>query len=268
MEYDEVMRRDPLLKVRNSSRSDRTRLFFATIAVLVLFIGDIFTGGALRNVMRSAVLSLSGATSAAAAAVVTSGVFASSHALEIENQDLKQKLAALEARDTQLVVNELSRSELESLAHIATGTPGISVPIVSSLIASPYGTFLIGAGTLEGVQTGNAVLLPDGYAIGRVSEVRSHTAVVEEIFAQGIITDARIGSTQVKVTGSGGQNAYAQAPRGALVQTGDIVIAPSLVRPIGVVGSVASSSAEAYQEVYIRIPDNVGAAQYVFVVGL
>lgn len=268
MEYDVAMRRDPLLLSQNSRSTDRTRLIIATVLVLVVFVGDSLSGGLLRSWMRSAVLSISNASSAAGAAIVTSGIFASNHALELQNQDLKLKLASYEARDTQIAVNEQQRNELEALAHIATSTPGISVPIVSSLISSPYGTFLVGAGIAEGVRTGSAVLLPDGYAIGRVIEVRSHTAVVEEIFAQGIATDARIGTTQVKVMGSGGQNAYAQAPRGAVIQMGDIVTAPSLVRPVGIVGSVASSSAEAYQDVYIRLPDNVGAVQYVFVVGL
>ena len=160
------------------------------------------------------------------------------------------------------------RQELESLAHVASTTPGISVPIVSSVIASPYGTFLIGAGTTHTIQSGSLVLTPQGFAVGRVTEVQSDTAVVQELFAQGIKTDARIGATPMQVIGSGGENAYAQAPRGASIQIGDMVNAPAFSHPVGVVGVVASSSAEAYQDVYIRLPDNLSALQYVYVVRL
>ena len=250
-----------------STGSGRRRLLLATAFVILLFLIDLVTGGKVRAIVRDGAAAVSLTLHHMSAGISASGYFASHAALASENQSLKAHVAALAERAALTTALQEQVATLESLAHLAQSTPGVSAPVASSFIASPYGTFLIGAGSAEGIAPGALVLSGSGFVIGRVTDVGKGTATVVEIFAPQHSIDALIDGSPVTVKGAGGGNAIAQVPHGVTVTVGDPVTAPEFQgRPIGVVGHFDTDPSSAATQVYIGSPVNRAALQYVFVI--
>lgn len=253
----------------NSYRRNNTnrRLIVATLLVLVLFCADLLSGGMLRREVRSFGSQISQGVSRAGSAISGSGFFSSRASLEAQNRVLNEQIMQYQERSAGYDVLLAENVQLRSLVHLASQRPGLTAPIVSSVLSSPYGTFLIGAGTADQIARTNLVLTAGGFVAGTVSDVGMHTSTVQELFAPDASVNAVIAGTSVSVTGSGGGNAHALLPRGARVAIGDAVLSPQLGgRAIGIVGAVASSTASASQDVYIRLPVDIGSLQFVYVV--
>ncbi len=249
---------------RNESRR---RLWAATALVIFLFLVDIFSGGRIRAEVRALGSTFSRWGNAVASSITGSGFFSSRASLAAQNQSLRDELSQYQEEAAARTATEQENAQLRDLVHLAQAVPGITAPIVSSVSASPYGTFLIGAGEAEGIVRGEVVLTASGFVVGRVSDTASHTAMVSEILAPGAALYAVIGASTVSLQGEGGGNGHANAPRALSIHTGDPVTAPEFgARPIGVVGEVASSSASASQDIYVRIPVNLESLQFVYVV--
>ena len=253
-------------------RNDARRPLIAVTALVVfLFLADLLSGGVLRHAAHSAAAEVSRTVNAAASAVGASGIFATRASLEAQNRVLSQQLAALQERAAAYSVLAAENDQLRTIANLPSRPAGITAPVVSSVIASPYGTFLIGAGSADGVRSGSIVLAgstdESAFVIGTVSDVGAHTSTVQETFAPGATLDTVIAAAAVSIEGSGGGNAHALIPRGVHVVVGDAVMAPGLgARAVGIVGNIASSSASATQDLSIRVPVNIGALQFVYVV--
>jgi cell shape-determining protein MreC len=238
----------------------RRRLFFATLLVLVLLGADVLSGGALRATVRSAALQ----GHAMLRAFDSSGYFARKHELEKENASLRVALAHARAEAASASTLKSENDALRALVGVAPEGEGVSAPIVSSLGASPYGTFIVGAGSADGVEVGDIAVAAGGFVVGRVAEVTSFSAVIAAVFAPGTKTDAIIADTAVEVEGRGGFNARATMPRAIPVQEGDAVFALTYgARPVGVVGSLDSDPSRAEQVLYIDMPASLSALHYV-----
>jgi cell shape-determining protein MreC len=247
-------------------------LWAATVFVIFLFCADWLSGGALRHVVRGAAETVSRPVFAVAHGIASSGFFSSRASLAAQNDALSQQIAQLQERAAYDAVLQSENDQLRSLSHLAQTPHGLTAPVISSVIASPYGTFLIGAGATDGVRAGDAVMSAQasgegGFVIGEVSDVGAHTATVREVLAADAAVNIIVSGSPATLQGSGGGNGHLSLPRGARVAEGDAVIAPQLGgRAIGIVGSVASSSASAKEDVYVRVPVNLGALQFVYVV--
>ena len=250
-----------------NAAAGRRRLVSATIIVIGLFAVDIATGGAIRSIVRTAAVSVSSVFHTIDTHIEEGGYFTTHAALASQNQALKAQVAALEEQAALSTSLQAQVTALSAMAHLAQNDRGITAPVASSFIASPYGTFLIGAGTDEGVLPDSIVLSGDGIALGIVSEVSARAATVTEIFAPGHSINALLDGAPIAVRGSGGGNAVAQVPHGVTVLPGDPVSAPGLQgRTIGVVGHVDTDPSSAAMQVYIGSPVNLSSLQYVFVV--
>jgi cell shape-determining protein MreC len=242
-------------------------LVVATLVVVLLFIVDTLSGGGVRIVARSITSTLSQGLSHIATSIFGSGYLSSRSALESENRSLTAQVAQLQERAALATALQAQVQVLASMAHLAESVPGITAPVTSSVIASPYGTFLIGVGTAQGVRTGALALSSEGLVIGRVSQVDAHTSTVVETFAPGATTQALLVGAALTVRGVGGGNAITQAPHGLVVHVGDAVTAPEFAgRPIGIVGHVDSNPSSATVQVYIGLPITLSALQYVYIV--
>lgn len=247
-------------------RSGRRRLFLTTVAVVCIVLADILSGGFIRAHVRTAVSTVWNAGTAVARSTGGSGYFSSRRALATENASLRQQLARYEERAAGYETLKAENDDLRALLRLAQVERGITAPVVSSLRASPYGTFLIGAGEND-VARGDLVVSEGGFVAGKVSDVSARTALVSEIFAAGASLDVRVAGANVVAEGHGGGNARAKVPRGIKLATGDAVTAPSLGgRAVGVVGSVKSDESSADQTVYIRLPVNLSSLAFVYVV--
>lgn len=252
--------------VRPRPSGNRKRLWASIALVLFLFTIDVFSGGKLRAQLRAGASTLHGWGGAASERVFGSGFFSSRAQLAAQNRSLREQLAQYQERAAAHAVLQEENAELRELVHLVRSAEGVTAPLISSARSSPYGTFLIGAGASEGVARGNIVLTPGGFVIGEVSDVASHTALVREALAPLSKAEATIRGVAVEVEGRGGGNGYAEAPRSLTIGKGDPVTVPAYAgRPIGVVGEVASSSASASQEIFIRIPASLPTLPYVYV---
>ncbi len=253
----------------NSYRRNESRRRLAAVSALVIFLfaADVISGGKIRGEIRAGASLVSGWGGGAVHALVGSGVFSTRASLEAQNQSLVEEVSQLEEQAAAYTVVQNENQQLQSIVHLAQTSPGVTAPVVSSLLASPYATFLIGAGSADGITINSLVETQDGFVVGTVSNVGSHTALVTELFAPGATTEGIVDGTAVSIQGDGGGNAHTQVPHGIIIAPGDAVVAPTLgEQAIGIVGNVASSSASASQEVFIRLPTNLLSLQFVYVI--
>ena len=223
------------------------------------------SGGALGGLARGVSSSVWGIGSAA----VGSGFFSSRRALQVENETLKQELSRLEAEAVGFEALESENRELRGIVHIAEDVSGITAPIISSVRSSPYGTFIVGAGSADGISAGSVVMADGqrGFVIGQIAEVGEHSSLVEEIVAPGASAEGSVGGAELIFEGQGGGNARAEAPRAISIAEGDSVTSAMFGgRLIGVVGAVPADSASAYKSIYVRTPVSLSELQFVYVV--
>lgn len=247
--------------------SARKRLLAASALVIVLLTIDLLSGGKVRAFSREAGSGLWRLGISAEESVRESGFFTSRRALEDANASLSEQNAQLEGRAAAYQVLKDENESLRAMLRVAGNKRGITAPVVSSFRASPYGTFLVGAGSLDDVAVGELVLTSENFVVGRVTDIDQNSSLVRELFAAGVSTDALVRGVGTSVQGQGGGNARADLPREASVSVGDSVISPVLGgRAIGVVGAVEDKPASAYRRIYIRLPANLSAMRFVYLV--
>ncbi len=252
------------------NKSPNKRLLAVTALVIFLFLLDVMTGGSIRHRLRGGVVVMAGWSRRVGQSIVGTGLFATRASLEVQNRSLAEELAQFEERaggyEALRAENEELRAFVRLSESLSSAAQGVTAPVVSSARTSPYGTFLIGAGVEEGITPGSLVLTSGGFVVGKVTDVGKHTSVVTEIFAPGASVETVVGGAPFPATGSGGGNARVKVPRALTVKVQDSVVAPELgQRPVGIVGSIASSSASASQEVFIVLPVNISSLKYVYI---
>lgn len=255
----------------NSRRSSRV-LAVATVVVICILVIDALSHGGVRSLVRASGTLVWSLGSQGASAVSTGGFFSSRKALIEENEELKSEVERLSRRLAELASLEAENTSLRALTRLAEDLAGVAAPITSSLRASPYGTFTIGAGRAQGIAVGDAVVAGTsgkGFVIGRVSEVSERSALVVRTFSPETSIESLVRDVPITAQGWGGGNARAEAPRALLLEEGDIVTAPSMRGlPVGVVANVSSDAASAYQSVYIGLPFSLSGLSFVYVVSL
>lgn len=242
----------------------------ATFCIVLLLAVDYLAGGLLRNFVRVGSVGVFQLGDSAATAVLESGIFSTRKRLAEQNRILTDRVSHLQEKeflyDALKAENESLKAFLKFSDASTSSQRGVVASIVSSLRSSPYGTFLVGVGSADGVTTGSYVLTEEGVVIGIVKDVGPHVSTAAEIFAPGVQEEGVVEGAVVLIDGSGAGNGYGKVPRGLNVQIGDPVISPRLgSRVIGVVGAIASSSASASQDVFIRIPINFATIRYVYI---
>jgi cell shape-determining protein MreC len=255
------------LRNRNDRRSSRGTLFGITVLVAIIFVFDLVSGGLIRFYVRSISSSIFAAGASIGTHMPGSQTLMSRADLEAQNHALQEEINRLQDEAARATTLEQENSSLKDLLHVAGANVGITAPVTSSVESSPYGTFLIGAGSGEGVVKGQLVLTPGGFVVGTISDVGAHTATVSEIFAPLTKIDVTIDGTPVTLTGSGADNAQGNYPRDLPLSLSAPAIAPTLGgRPVGLVGKISSSSAMAAQDIYLRLPASLSSLRYVYVV--
>ncbi len=243
----------------------RSRLMYATALFIIIFLLDLVAGGRLRAAVREPASYVYEAFSHIGQVIVSSGVFATRHALEEENAQLRGQLISYKQKDSVYAAMQDENERLRTLEGLPARVPGKAASIVSSLSASAYGTFTIDVGIEEGISRGSVVFTPDGFAIGQIAETGTHTALVQELFSPDSSVEAVVAGTRIVLQGAGGGNARARAPRESTIKTGDVVRAPSVDAPVAVVEHVDASATGADQEIFVRIPANLSSLTLVYV---
>lgn len=241
-------------------------LWLATIAVVVLLLADTVSGGMLRAGVRAGAAYLWRISASLETSIAQSGIFSSRRQLAAANAALQEQLDSYRAQEAAQAALVSQNQELQALVHLAQKSPGVTVPVVSSTAPSPYGTFLIGGGSADGIAVGDLVFTADGFAVGRISDMQKSSAVVSEFFAPAATLEAMLANATITLEGQGGENARAQISRALQIRVGDVIVSAAAGgSPVAVVGKVEADPASAFQEIYARVPSNISTVRYVYV---
>ena len=195
------------------------------------------------------------------------GGIASRIELAKEKAQLKMEIDRLQ---TLSLHNDVLRGEnevLRGMLKLREAHPkGLSAPVLSNPSVSPYGTFVVGSGSEDGVTVGAHVLSAPRVAIGKVLEVDSHTALVGLFSTPGKRTEIMMGKTRLQYIGRGDGNGLVIVPRGVSVSEGDAVQLPGLPFAIGFAGFIKSDPEDAQTTVLVRVPANLPSLSFVQIV--
>ena len=249
----------------------RNKSFVAALLLIVLFGVALKVQSPVRDGLRSGVRSVAAVAWVAAHGIGDSidhyGGFSSRTALAGENAALKAEIARLESLSLH---NDVLRSEnatLRDMFSLREAHPeGIAASVLSDPAVSPYGTFVIGSGTDDGVVVGAYVLSAPRVAIGRVIEVDAHSTLVELFSAPGKEIEVMIEDVRTIYHGRGDGNGLVIVPRGSHVAEGDAAQLPGLEFAIGFVGYIESKPEDAETKVLVRVPANLPSLSFVYIV--
>jgi cell shape-determining protein MreC len=219
--------------------------------------------------------------------VQMSGFFHSRSALFDENQQLKEKLAALEtdAKTIEYLQNE--NVGLKALLGRPMPKNSILATVLSKPPFSSYDSIILDVGSVEGIAIGSLVYAPDiltqnatstiaanssasssattteshipKISIGKVTEVFAHTSRVSLYSSSGQKFAIEIGKNHIKAeaTARGGGSFEVIIPRDADVHIGDAIVIPDIDTIIfGIVGTIVSDPARAYSTILFNEPIN------------
>ncbi len=200
-------------------------------------------------------------------------------AIEQENRDLKSLLG----RDVD--INGSMTFASTSMASSTANTPSKLLPakkpvkkqttstrILAAVLMRPpfvpYDELIIDAGNDLGISAGDHIYAPGDVLIGTVSDVLPSTSKVSLFSSAGQSHEVLIGQSNVpaQAIGRGGGQYGAVLPISVKVSAGDIVISPSLSdRPFGIVTSVVSDTASAFETVLFAPPVDLYQLRWVLI---
>ena len=255
------------MNLSRQNSAARWRLLATTVFVVVVFLFDVVTGGALRGVVRSIGAGVWHGAGVVVHALDRNGWLTSRATLASENEYLRAELAKVQDKAAALGVVQQENDHLQAMLNMTGEHPKGVVAIIDSPAAlSPNHTFIVHAGTADGVKVGNIALTDSGFVVGTIIEVQQHTSLMKEIFASGENIAAVIDKNAITLVGKSGVG-YGRLAHEMDAQVNDPVFASSSGhRPIGVVGSVEASSTNAYRDIYVDLPVTPQSLQYVYVV--
>lgn len=257
-----------MISPRYSSQSrprTRTRqLLIVTAAAALIVAADMLTGGGVRENLIPAAGALRAAITRTSATIADSGFFASHSSLAAENASLKEENARYRALALSAEALKAQNDALARMAHLSSVRPGVTATIAGG--ESSVGTFLVSAGSRDGVAQGDIVRTDGGFVIGTVIEVHDTTALCRSLFAPNTSIDAVIEGTHIALEGRGAGNARGKMLPSAPVAEGDVATAASVRGyPIAIVGHIDAGAADGFKEIYVRSPADISTLDYVYI---
>jgi cell shape-determining protein MreC len=242
-------------------------LILVIVIGVVIGLADVIAQGGIRALARDALAPFGDALTSAWAALSRYGGIGDRVALADRVRELENELARYAERDALFRVIARENNDLRSLAQVASSSLSLSAPIASSFRASPYGTFIVAAGSRDGVELHSLVLSPEGFVLGTVADVGLRSAIVRFVFAPESRVEVVSGESAFTVVGQGLTSGLARVPIETPLAIGDPVYTPGLESlPVGNIVHIASSSASVYADVFITLPVNLNALRFVRIV--
>lgn len=119
-------------------------------------------------------------------------------------------------------------------------TDDIMAGVIGRPTALPYDVLLIDKGTADGIKEGTPVYAASDAALGFVSAVYEHSALVALVSTPGYVSTVYIYGPNIYTTaiGQGGGVTRIHVPQGVVLSVGNPVVMPSLAR--GIYGSITA----------------------------
>lgn len=173
--------------------------------------------------------------------------------LKNENQNLSTRLTTLEQEKN-------TTSIWMDLFPTRAPRDFLLIPIISKPNQSPYDTFLLDAGSLEGVRSGAYLFLNQNTIIGTIDTVQDDTALGVLFSSPSKKTQARLERSSYDVTllGRGGGNMIVEVPKEIETALGDRVLYPVFHNSvIGVIRDITVDERNANKKLFITLPTNI-----------
>jgi cell shape-determining protein MreC len=249
----------------------RRRKLFVTLAVLVtaviLFRGPLSgIGGATVQFVARPFWDVGSGVSGTIAGMAT--YFSSKRSLEEENRRLSETLDLVAAEAATRDRLRIENDELKSALGRAVENELILARVLSGPSRSPYDTLVIDIGTDAGLAEGMRILYDGDFAIGEVTSVYAHSAVVTLYSSPDITLPVTVGtsSTPAEAEGAGGGSMRITVPSGLAVVVGDAVEIPSLSPTyLGIVEAIDEPEGSSLAHLYVAWPFNVYGLKWVYV---
>lgn len=177
--------------------------------------------------------------------------------------ELQAQMSALE---NQLYALQDVNDALRALAYenealrLEVGRPStqlLAAGVLAQPPRTPYDTFLIDRGSVDGVVLHAPVISGSKTAIGYVTHVEDHAAVATLFSAPDVMTTVYVFGPNIFATahGEGGGVLRVLVPQGVKISEGDLVVTPLFdVYPLGTVSRVESVVSEPDQYAFVTFP--------------
>jgi hypothetical protein len=183
-------------------------------------------------------------------------------------KDVKEGTAYISPELQNATIIELQRenAELKQFLNTRVSSSSVVAYILKKPPFSAYDTFIIDAGTNNGVQNGMKVYAMGKVIIGEIVDATSRTSKVKLYSSNGEKYEVFIGdeNIQAPATGRGGGAFEATLPRDVKVSEGDTVTIPHLTTTVfGVVRKVIADPARAFSTLLFSQPINIYEQKWV-----
>lgn len=188
---------------------------------------------------------------------------------------LVDKIAELQTTiasyDAELVTARLLGQENDALKAELNRTPrphGTLAHVLTLPNRSFYGTFVIDAGSVEGITVDERVYAFNSIALGTVSSVTEHTATVTLYSEAGRETSGTTAGSDVAVTliGRGGGEYEVRMPRDVHFEVGGLISHQSADGSVlAQIERIATDPRDPFQKLYAKAPVNLQALKWVIV---
>jgi cell shape-determining protein MreC len=203
----------------------------------------------------------------------TVSLFQSNRRLIDENMRLKGQVAELTAKNKTTIALQASNQTLTDLFRKKTTREQILAGVLQGPPLSPYDTFLIDAGTADGVLLHDPVVAYGDVAVGTISHAGQHTSEVVMYSSPNVETPAMLlaatSSISVTLTGQGGGNFMVKLPRGVMVATDSPIVLPGTETIlVASVGYVIEKPTDAFETVLAVSPFTLQGLRFVQVLSV
>ncbi len=237
----------------SSKHSVFTALLLTVVAVLLVF----FLRGALGNIFSNVVGSI---------LTVRQYFENSSATLPTYVRDRSQLLSEIQSLKETIGAQSGSAATIERLTkeneefRVLLGDDKkerIAAGVIARPPFSPYDSFVLDRGTVDGVTEGAIVYHTSDYAIGYVRHAYAKSSVVALFSSPGIESTVYVYGPDIYATayGEGGGVIRISVPQGINLVEGNVVVLPTLDTGIlGTIGSVTSIPTQPEQHAYLSFP--------------
>ncbi|MBX4195449.1 hypothetical protein KW796_00630 [Candidatus Parcubacteria bacterium] len=194
------------------------------------------------------------------------GLIKDKDSLARDNLALREKLASYELLLAENRALSASRDELLGKFGREESTAGIAAGVLVHPPETPYDNLIIDAGEVEGVKMDSRVSLPEGGALGTISEVHEHQSKVALYSGSSIETGGLLerGNIPVTLVGAGGGTFKLTLPRDVIVEAGDKILLPGIRSElVGVVREVSLEPTDSEKHVTVGAVANIHGIRFV-----
>ena len=171
-----------------------------------------------------------------------------------------------ELQNATIIELQKENADLKKILDTRVSSSSIVAYILKKPPFSAYDTFIIDAGTDNGIQNGAKVYVMGKVIIGEISDATAFTSKVRLYSSFGEKYEVFIGkeNIQATATGRGGGAFEAVLPRDVKIQEGDTVTIPHLSTTVfGVVRKIIADPARAFSTILFSQPINIYEQKWV-----